>query len=1026
MVLKLVVTTNVNGDVFELNLKRSKYRVGRSRDNDLRIEETYVSGHHSELNRNECGDYEVKDCGSSNGTFLNGRRVEKPQVVKAGDFIKFGILKVAVVEAKSAGHKVVSLKDRPAFAKKRDEMTAAIPVDSTTRPVGDTDISADSQPISKAPPPLTEESLKEVEVLLEKEKKKSKGLNSKLSLGEKEIDSLNAELEKVRKELKDANAKSDDAGKSTKKESEQLSKLEKEAADLQSKLNEATTKAEDSAKELDAKSAELDSLHDEIKAKDGDLHSALSAAEAKAEEAKDTLRARDTEVQTLAAELDSIKESLSRKESELKATAKKAAKLAALTATVEHLKSDLSASSKKSKTAQKERSKLKKELSEKSSALEKTTGELAELKASVKESPQSITASEEESGGLAQLREEFTKAKSEAEEKISSLEAEKEFLSANLSEKEKSTAELEQAHAALKKEKEQLTADLAAIEQEKEVLSNDLDARDESIAEQKTELETLGSELDETAARLTEADSGKQKESEAVTKLRQELEEARNQSGDLESKLAEREKSAEKAENEAAQLRKKIEAVRAEAGKEFEEPVSKLEAQLPDTESKADEEKNSDAETASRLAEALALVAALKTSQQDNEAKLSAFKESSDQVTQEAAAAKGDLMSDGIARYFGIDLGTSTSALAYIRDDGNPEIVPNSDGERLTPSVVFFDPFEGVKLVGSAAKDGGDPDRTVRQIKKFMDDPSYVFEIDGERWTPAEISALFLAKLRKGCAANVGPIDEVVITVPANFNELARKATVTAGRLAGLTVRRIVNEPTAAALYYAHTQSIQGRIMVYDLGGGTLDITVLDVRGDNVDVLLSEGARHLGGSGFDTVLIELIGEEYKAQNGRDLVLDDSQKRRLLGASDDIKKHLSKLNQVSEKIGNEDAGINSVELSLERVEDAIRGLLTRTVGLVEQALDSLEMTTDDIDHVVLVGGSTRIPRVQELLTKQFGHPPISCGNVDECVALGAALFARKVSRMSKSAITAAELSLLSRTPTPAKRMSGTPS
>ncbi|MDF1862241.1 MAG: Hsp70 family protein [Verrucomicrobiales bacterium] len=357
-------------------------------------------------------------------------------------------------------------------------------------------------------------------------------------------------------------------------------------------------------------------------------------------------------------------------------------------------------------------------------------------------------------------------------------------------------------------------------------------------------------------------------------------------------------------------------------------------------------------------------------------------------------------MADKHARFVGIDLGTSTSALAHVREDGNPEIVPNCDGERLTPSVVFFDQFEGVKLVGSAAKDGGDPDRTVRHIKKHMDDPSFVVEIDGEKWTPTEISALFLAKLRKDCSQLIGKIDEVVITVPANFNELARKATVTAGRLAGLIVRRIVNEPTAAALFYAHTQAVQGRIMVYDLGGGTLDITVLDVKGDNVDILLSEGARHLGGSDFDDILIELIGEEYKKQNGRDLVLDESQRRRLLASTEDIKKRLSKLNQVSEKIGSEDVGLAEVALSRDAFENAIRGLLTRTVMLVEQALDNLGIGTDDIDHVVLVGGSTRIPRVQELLEKQFGKPPISCGNVDECVALGAALFAQKARRVSE--------------------------
>ena len=357
-------------------------------------------------------------------------------------------------------------------------------------------------------------------------------------------------------------------------------------------------------------------------------------------------------------------------------------------------------------------------------------------------------------------------------------------------------------------------------------------------------------------------------------------------------------------------------------------------------------------------------------------------------------------MSDTNPKYVGIDLGTSTSALAHVRSDGNPEIVPNADGERLTPSVVFFDQFEGVKLIGSSAKDGGDPERTVRHIKKHMDDPAYVVEIDGERWTPTEISALILSKLKKECSKLIGDIQDVVITVPANFNELARKATVTAGKLAGLNVKRIVNEPTAAALYYAHTKSIKGRVLVYDLGGGTLDITILDIDGDNVDILLSEGARHLGGSNFDDVLIDLIGQKYREQNGKDLILSDVQRRRLLSTTEDTKKRLSKLNMVSEKIGGEDFGLAEVELTRDSFEEAIRRLLTRTVMLVEQALDNLDLQPSDIDHVVLVGGSTRIPKVQTLLEKQFGKPPISCGNVDECVALGAALFAQRARRVSE--------------------------
>jgi molecular chaperone DnaK len=195
-----------------------------------------------------------------------------------------------------------------------------------------------------------------------------------------------------------------------------------------------------------------------------------------------------------------------------------------------------------------------------------------------------------------------------------------------------------------------------------------------------------------------------------------------------------------------------------------------------------------------------------------------------------------------MAEYVGIDLGTTLSGLAYLKSDGNPEIVPNADGERLTPSVVFFDNHEDVKLVGSAARDGGEPDRTIFQIKRHMDDPEYLVTIDGKKWTPSEISALILSKLKRECSKIIGDINEVVITVPANFNELARKSTIAAAEMAGMKVKRLVNEPTAAAVFYAHNQGVQGRILVYDLGGGTLDTTILEVQGDNIRILTSEGA----------------------------------------------------------------------------------------------------------------------------------------------------------------------------------------
>jgi len=354
-----------------------------------------------------------------------------------------------------------------------------------------------------------------------------------------------------------------------------------------------------------------------------------------------------------------------------------------------------------------------------------------------------------------------------------------------------------------------------------------------------------------------------------------------------------------------------------------------------------------------------------------------------------------------MADYVGIDLGTTLSGLAYLKSDGNPEIVPNADGERLTPSVVFFDTHEDVKLVGSAARDGGEPDRTVFQIKRHMDDPEYLVDIDGKKWTPAEISALILAKLKRECAKIIGEINEVVITVPANFNELARKSTIAAAEMAGMKVKRLVNEPTAAAVYYAHNQGVQGRILVYDLGGGTLDTTILEVQGDNIRILTSEGARHLGGSNFDELLLDTYAEQYAKQTGAKLYADERHRRRILHATEDAKKMLSKLQRVNDTVSNDqNNGIARIDLTRESFEKLVRQMLTRTVMLVEQALDSAKLKASDIDHVVLVGGSTRIPKVKQILEKVFGKVPKSCGNVDECVALGAALFAKKSARIQE--------------------------
>lgn len=351
-------------------------------------------------------------------------------------------------------------------------------------------------------------------------------------------------------------------------------------------------------------------------------------------------------------------------------------------------------------------------------------------------------------------------------------------------------------------------------------------------------------------------------------------------------------------------------------------------------------------------------------------------------------------------KYVGIDLGTTTSGLAYIRSDGNPEIVPNADGERMTPSVVYFDKHEDIKLVGSAARDGGDPERTIHLIKRHMDDPNFVIEMDGKKWTPTEISALILAKLKRDCSKIIGDIEDVVITVPANFNELARKATIAAGRIAGFRVKRIVNEPTAAALYYAHTQGLQGRVMIYDLGGGTLDITILEVEGERIRCLTSEGARRLGGSNFDDRILDLIAEAYRIEHGVELYENERQRRRCLQSGEDMKKMLSKLKQVTDTIGNDRGGLTRIELTRDVFEEAVGRLFTRTLLLVEQALDSVNLRAKEIDHVALVGGSTRMPRIRQSLYEYFGFEPTSCGNVDECVALGAALFAQRAAQVEE--------------------------
>lgn len=228
-----------------------------------------------------------------------------------------------------------------------------------------------------------------------------------------------------------------------------------------------------------------------------------------------------------------------------------------------------------------------------------------------------------------------------------------------------------------------------------------------------------------------------------------------------------------------------------------------------------------------------------------------------------------------MGRIAGIDLGTTFSALAVLGETGRPETVPNADGERITPSAVFF-AENGVVLVGEEAVNAisSEPDKGARWVKRFMGSPEFPDTVAGKKWDPAELSSFILRKLKEDCGAQAGEITDAVITVPAYFDEARRKATMDAGKLAGLNVVGIINEPTAAALYYATQHAVGGRIMVFDLGGGTFDVTLMDVNGRQVDIICSRGDHQLGGVDFDGAVIRIMEKTYRDETGGNLITDD--------------------------------------------------------------------------------------------------------------------------------------------------------
>ena len=348
-----------------------------------------------------------------------------------------------------------------------------------------------------------------------------------------------------------------------------------------------------------------------------------------------------------------------------------------------------------------------------------------------------------------------------------------------------------------------------------------------------------------------------------------------------------------------------------------------------------------------------------------------------------------------MGKIIGIDLGTTNSCVA-VMEGGQPVVIVNSDGARTTPSVVGF-AKNGERLIGETAKRQAitNPDNTISSIKRHMGE-NYKVNIEGKAYSPQEISAMVLQKLKADAESYLGEtVSEAVITVPAYFNDAQRQATKDAGRIAGLEVKRIINEPTSAALAYGLDNESEQKIMVYDLGGGTFDVSIIEIGGGVIEVLSTNGNTHLGGDDFDQRVIDYLVAEFKKAEGMDLSKDKMAMQRLKEAAEKAKKELSTITTTNINLPfitmNQDGPKHlDVTLSRAKFDELTADLVDGTMGPVRQALSDAGLSASEIDKVLLVGGSTRIPAVQDAVKKYTGKEPFKGINPDECVAVGAAI------------------------------------